>query len=101
MKAKTWLKKIKRKCLVCGRKISIVVHKGGVYDKGHYFGDFEIPIEGTGRHKKAGTFRLFGKKYQLVKWTGKERKVEYWECEKCYNGKGKGSKPLLGLKARW
>jgi len=43
----------------------------------------KIPI-GKGTYKRVGTTRLFGKTYPLVRWTGKKRTMEYWECEKCY-----------------
>ena len=44
----------------------------------------KVPIRSTGKYKKIGTSRLFGKKVEIVKWTGKEKEVEYWECNKCY-----------------
>lgn len=93
-------KKIIRKCLVCGKKLTIALQADGTYKNAHYFGDFNVPVKGTGKNKKAGTFMLGGKKYSIVKWTGKEKKVEYWECEKCYSGKSENPKQLLGLKGK-
>lgn len=42
-----------------------------------------VPI-GEGKYKKIGTRKFSGTKVTIVKWTGKKREVEYWECEKCY-----------------
>lgn len=91
-----------RKCAVCGKKIRINVDEKGHYDKGHYFGKLKLPIKGTGEYKKVGmwlnlkgsdtclrrslrhTTRLLRRQVDIVKWTGKEKEVEYWECNKCY-----------------
>ena len=56
-------RKIKRKCLACGKKIIVEVFPDGKYLKGHYFGT--LPA--------------------LNKGTGKDKEIEYWECEKCIN----------------
>ncbi len=64
--------------------MEIAIDEKGHYDKEHYFSEMKIPIKGTGHHKKTGTSRLLGKKVNVVKWTGKEKKTEYWECNKCY-----------------
>ncbi len=50
---------ISRKCLVCGKKLKISVDEKGKYSGGHYFG----PLDDS----------------------EKKDKVEYWECEKCFN----------------
>ena len=78
------IKKINGKCLVCGKKIRVNIYQDGYYRGGHYFNKLKIPIKGTGRYKKAGTNKLFGKKVNVVKWTGKVKEVEYWECNSCY-----------------
>lgn len=44
----------------------------------------KVPIKGTGEYKQVGTSKLLEKKVPVVKWTGKEKKVEYWECNLCY-----------------
>jgi hypothetical protein len=60
------MKKIKKEmnksCVVCGKKINVVLYTDSTYKGGHYFG--RIPIPGN-------------------------NKAEYWECEKCYVGDGK------------
>jgi hypothetical protein len=43
----------------------------------------EIPI-GKGENVKIGEQKIGKLKYTIVKWTGKHKKVEYWECNKCY-----------------
>lgn len=78
------IKKINRKCLVCGKKIHISLYQNGHYTGAHYFSKLKIPIKGTGKYKKVGTSKLFGKKINVVKWTGKEKEMEYWECDSCY-----------------
>lgn len=77
--------KIKRNCVVCSKKMTIKIADNGKYDKGHYFGKMKVPIEGTGKYVKTGTFKHFDLKGDVVKWTGKEKEFEYWECEKCFN----------------
>ena len=74
---------IHRKCLVCGKRIRIILYKDGFYRNGHYFRKMKIPI-GQDGYKKIKTTRLFGKNIDVVKWTGKEKEIEYWECNKCY-----------------
>ena len=73
---------IERKCLVCDKKLKIVVGENGKYSGGYYFGEVGFPIEGTGELKKTGKKFMGG---NVVKWTGKEDNVEYWECDKCFN----------------
>jgi len=75
-------KKIKRKCSICGKGISVILH-GRKYDNGHYFGKIKIPV-GPGEHKKIRTTKIGRHKFDVVKWTGKEKEVEYWECNKCF-----------------
>jgi len=55
------MKKLKRKCLVCGKKLEIIVEDNGKYSGGYYFSD------------------LFKDKKKS------KNDVEYWECEKCFN----------------
>jgi len=47
-----------------------------------HYGKISVPV-GRGENVKVGTTTLLGKKVNIVRWTGKEKKVEYWECEKC------------------
>lgn len=84
MRKKFWKRKLKRKCLICGQLFSLTVYADGHYNKGHYFGRLKLPIEGTGEYKKTG-FTCIGKqKIAIVKWTGKEKELEYWECNNCF-----------------
>jgi hypothetical protein len=77
--------KIKRNCVVCGKRMQIQIDESGKYDKGHYFGTMKIPVEGTGKYIKTGKVGLGDITGDVVRWTGKEREAEYWECEKCFN----------------
>lgn len=78
-------KKLLRKCLVCRKKIRITVYKNKHYEGGHYFNKIEVPIKGTGIYKKIKTTKMLGMKVNVVKWTGKKKNVEYWECNSCYD----------------
>ena len=80
---KAW-KTIKRKCIVCGKALTIRVSGNGRYNKGYYFGKMKVPIEGTGKNVVVGKFKLGKLTGNTVKWTGKNRLVEYWECENCF-----------------
>tara|TARA_Y100000310_G_scaffold49097_1_gene45427 strand:- start:271 stop:507 length:237 start_codon:yes stop_codon:yes gene_type:complete len=73
-----------KKCVVCRKRIKINLDKKGHYDNGHYFGKVNVPIKGTGKYKKVGTSKILGEKIDVVKWTGKEKQAEYWECNECY-----------------
>lgn len=76
------MEKLERNCAVCGKKLEITVYDNGEYGGGYYFGEIEIPVEGTGEYKKVGYNRELDA--EIMKWTGKNKKVEYWECENCY-----------------
>ncbi len=83
---------IHKNCVVCGRKIKVklsrtkkreIIRRGG-----HYFGKIDLPV-GKGKYVTIGEEKLFpdsDKKYKIVKWTGKHKKVEYWECPSCFWG---------------
>jgi hypothetical protein len=73
------MRRIRRKCVVCGKAMGIKVKDSGRYDNGHYFGKMKIPIEGTGKYVEIGKSKIFGTKAGVVSWTGKEKEVEYWE----------------------
>ena len=68
--------------------MKITVYEDGHYRKGHYFGKLKLPIEGTGRYKKTGTSQILGRKIDVVEWVGKEKGVEHWECDDCYEEAG-------------
>ncbi len=60
-------------------------YKDGYCKGAKYFGIIEDSIANTGEYVKTGTFKFGKLKMNVVKWTGKIRKFEYWECEDCYN----------------
>lgn len=72
-----------RKCTVCGKRIRVKVYPDRHYTGGHYFNKLKIPM-GKGEYKKVGKSNILGKKVNVVKWTGKEKEIEYWECNTCY-----------------
>ena len=81
---KSPVRTLNKKCAGCGKNIKVsILNSMGHYDNGHYFGKMKIPVKGTGEYKKVGTSKIL-KKIDIVKWTGKEKKFEYWECDKCY-----------------
>ena len=73
---------ISRKCVVCGKRIKIIVYKDGHYNNGHYFNKLKIPI-GKGQNKKVGTTKVLGKTIDVVKWTGKEKERNVWRSQNC------------------
>ena len=76
-------RKIKRTCVVCGKKLLITVWPDKSYSIGYYFGKVKLPI-GKGFYKKIGTSKIGKIKANIVKWVGKEKTIEYWECKKCF-----------------
>ena len=84
MKKLETTKKMNRKCVVCGKNIRITLYEDRHYRNGHFFGRLKVPIKGTGEYKKVGISKLLGKKIDVVKWTGKEKEAEYWECNSCF-----------------
>lgn len=78
------MRKITRKCVVCGKKLSARIYLDGHYNNGHYFGKMKLPI-GKGEHRQVGKMKLGRSNIPVVKWTGKEKEVEYWECNKCFD----------------
>jgi len=48
---------LNRHCVVCSKKLNIIVFPNKSYKGGHFFGDVEL---------------------------GGSKKAEYWECNKCY-----------------
>jgi len=56
--AKVISKRLKKDCVVCGKKIKIILYQDRTYRGGHYFGKIISP-----------------------------KKSEYWECPKCFTGK--------------
>jgi hypothetical protein len=78
-------KRMVRTCTVCGKKIRLKLYQDGHYKNGHYFGTLKVSI-GKGEYKKVGNKTKVGKeKVDVVKWTGKEKEVEYWECDECFD----------------
>ena len=78
------IRKITRKCVVCGKPIRIKVYHDKHYNPGHYFNKIKLPVKGTGKYKEVGTTKIGRHKAKVIKWTGKEREIEYWECDSCY-----------------
>jgi len=78
------LGKIARNCLVCDKSIRVTIYEDGHYKGGHYFNKVKFPVKGTGMYKKVGETKIGKMKVNVIRWTGKEKKVEYWECDKCY-----------------
>ncbi len=75
-----------RKCLVCGKRLKITMKdKKGHYNGAHYFGKLGIPDTKNWNRKVIGYFKIGGIKATIVNDPPIKRKVEYWECEKCFN----------------
>ncbi|MDP1694585.1 MAG: hypothetical protein Q8L34_03525 [Candidatus Woesearchaeota archaeon] len=78
------VRKIKRACVVCGKPLTITLYEDGHHRNGYYFSTMKIPV-GKGDYKKIGTSKVLGNKVDVVKWTGKEKQIEYWECNDCFD----------------
>lgn len=78
-------KKIVRDCSVCGDKIKININAKGRYDNGNYFGTVKIPIAKTGEYEKVRISHVLVVPIAVVRWTGKTKDSEYWECDPCYS----------------
>ncbi|MBU2561724.1 MAG: hypothetical protein KKD17_05485 [Nanoarchaeota archaeon] len=72
-----------RKCIVCGKRICITLQPDGTYSNGYFFGRMKLPVKGTGKNIKIGRSKVLNA--DIVKWTGKEKEYEYWECKDCFN----------------
>jgi hypothetical protein len=85
-KSKTKLKVpvIWRSCCICGKRLRIKLYPDRSYRGAEFFGRHKIPIKGTGEYKKIDTFKIGDLVGDVVKWTGKERGVEHWECPACF-----------------
>ena len=67
-------KKMKRKCLVCGKELNILLHDQK-YSGGHYFGKFKLPLK-PGKYRKIKTTKIGKITADVVKWTGKEKEMQ-------------------------
>ena len=78
------IKCLRRKCTVCGESIRIKVYPDKHHHPHYYYGKIKLPIKGTGEYKEIETTKIGRHKIKVVKWTGKEKEVEDWECNDCY-----------------
>ena len=63
-------------CVVCGKR------KGK-----YYFGKMMLPV-GKGKWIKVGetdVLKPIQEKTDIMKWTGKKKGFEYWECKRCFH----------------
>lgn len=58
--------KLIRHCVVCGKKLDIILYPNRTYIGGHFFGKLYV---------------------------GKTKKAEYWECNDCYKNSAELDKP--------
>ncbi|HLD81117.1 MAG TPA: hypothetical protein VJA40_03875 [archaeon] len=70
-------------CTVCGSFDS---------EQWHWFFYVPVHVEGTGEWKRLKDSHVFCKHSKgkcepisVVKWTGKNKYFEYWECDDCFN----------------
>lgn len=84
------IRKIRRQCASCGKHITVQL-QGKKPLNAYYFGRMKLPV-GKGKWViiSSGKKIMMGKvEIKKARWTGREREVEYWECEKCYESAGK------------
>ena len=84
---KTIIDRLNRKCVVCGKKIRVILYDDRSYRGGHYFGKIplckkeDIDFENTEK-VKIGEMTLNVLKNDPKPYAYEE----YWECPKCYWG---------------
>ena len=61
------------------------MYEDGHYNNGHYYNKIKLPIKGTGEYKKVGATKIGKHQIDVVDWTGKEKEIEYWECNECFD----------------
>ncbi len=90
-------RKVIRKCLVCGKKFNVEIDPKKWDKEGVYFGIIKFPV-GKGKNVRVGEIKFGKHRFPVVKWTGKKKRVEYWECRSCFkSAKGK-TRQLRGIK---
>ncbi len=72
---------IEKECSLCDNVFAVEIQEDGKYENGHYFGEIKVPI-GVGENIPTGE-KLWG--CPVVNWSGKEKTIEYWECDDCFN----------------
>ncbi len=77
---KEYARKEEKKCSVCGNDFTIRLYPDGRYIGGHYFFTMTLP-KGKGRYERVGRIG----RHEVVKWTGKKKRAEYWECNRCFD----------------
>lgn len=87
----TFKERIRRSCVVCGRKIEVILYKKGFYRGGHYFGKIPLFTKREMRrmiHAGTRVAKLGSRHIQVLKKDPKPYDyTEYWECPECHWGK--------------
>lgn len=80
----TFLKPLIRKCLVCGKRLNIKLNKDRTYAGGHYFGKLAIPDTRNWKMKVIRKVKIGNMKIDIVNDPPIKKRIEYWECNRCY-----------------
>lgn len=80
----TFLKVLMRRCSVCGKKMKIKLNKDRTYVGGNYFCKVDIPDTKNWKMKVIGKMKIGNMKVDVVNNPPVKKRVEYWECNKCY-----------------
>lgn len=78
------MRELKRKCLICGKKLKIIIKIKGRYTGGHYFGKLEIPDIENWKPKVIRYTKIGKTKIGVVEDPPVKEIVENWECNKCF-----------------
>lgn len=80
--------RLKKRCVICGKQIKVILYYDKRYRGGHFFGKFPLIRKKEWRRVlRLGTrtSRLLGKEISVLKEDPKAyTHAEYWECSKCY-----------------
>jgi hypothetical protein len=75
---------LKRSCLVCGKKLIIKLNKDGTYTNGYYFGKLDVHDTKNWKMEVIRQVKIGGVKMNVVNDPPIKKRIEYWECSKCY-----------------
>ena len=84
-------KRLKKTCLVCGKKITVYSYPDHTMRGGHYFGKMPLYTKKElDRADKGGTRKKFVGDWEMNVMIISPKPyghAEYWECPTCYRGK--------------
>ena len=78
-----YLRNLKRRCLVCGKKIIIELNSDGAYSGGCYFGKLDVPDTKNWKRRVIGRSKIGNMDVKVVNSPPVKKIIEHWECKDC------------------